>query len=233
LNAFDKDILLFLNGFVGRWPHLDVALVQFQQNNLLNGAPFLAAIWYLWFYPGPDDNLRMRRKLWTTLCATVAGIVAARLLAHILPFRLRPFVNPELHLLIPDKIPPTGLATWSAFPSDHGLVWFALATGIWWAHRTLGAVALLYASFLGIGRVYWGAHNPTDILAGGAIGIGLVALLSLESLQTALYRPAMRLQQTNLGFFYLCAFVATYEMANMFTEVRTLAQLAGNMLRLL
>lgn len=45
MNAFDPDILLFLNRYAGRWHDFDVLLNQFQENNLLNGALFFAIIW--------------------------------------------------------------------------------------------------------------------------------------------------------------------------------------------
>jgi len=235
MNSFDKEILLFLNGFVGRWPHLDLILVQFQQNDLLKGAAFIALFWYLWFSPAADQNAKLQRqeKLFGAICAVVVGIVVARAMADLLPFRPRPFTNPDLHLSVPGDVPPTLLATWSAFPSDHAVVWFALAVGIYLADKALGVLTFGYACFLGIGRVYMGAHHPTDILAGGGIGAGLSILFCSSRINPLLYAVVETTQRLRPGWFYACLFLATYEIANLFDEVRLLAAMAWRMTKML
>ncbi|HSB95739.1 MAG TPA: phosphatase PAP2 family protein [Spongiibacteraceae bacterium] len=235
MNFFDKSILLFLNGFVGRWPHLDLILVQFQQNDLLKGAIFIALFWYLWFSPAVDANanLQRRQKLFGAICAVVVGILVARSMADLLPFRLRPLANPDLHLSMPGDVPPTLLATWSAFPSDHAVVWFALAVAICLVHRTLGALTFGYACFLGIGRVYMGVHHPTDIIVGGGIGAGLTVLFCNSRLNARLYAAVENVRQAQPGWFYAGLFLATYEIANLFDEVRLLATMAWRMTKML
>jgi undecaprenyl-diphosphatase len=234
MNSFDKSILLWLNSFVGRWPHLDLILVQFQQNDLLKGAVFIALFWYLWFSPAADKNATLQRqqKLFSAICAVVVGILVARSMADLLPFRPRPLTNPDLHLAMPGDAPPRLLATWSAFPSDHAVVWFALAVGIYLVHRGLGILTFGYACALGIGRVYMGVHHPTDIMAGGAIGAGLTVLFCNSRINRALYSGAEKLQRLRPGWFYAGLFLATYEIANLFDEVRLLATMAWRMTKM-
>jgi len=227
MNVFDRSILLFLNGFADRYPHLDVLLIHIQSDNLLKGAIFLAVIWYLWFRPARDEveRTQTREKLFAALMAMVVGIFVARLLAHLLPFRLRPIANPDLHFLVPGDGSNLGLMSWSAFPSDHAVVWFALSMGIYLVDKAIGRVVFVYALMLGVSRVYIGYHNPTDILGGAALGVGLVYLFCSEA--------AIAWGQRHAGAFYALAFLCTYEISNLFGEVRSVGLLTENALKLL
>jgi len=232
MNAFDRDILLLVNRAAGRWHDFDVLLNQFQENNLLKGAVFFAIIWYLWFRSVRSEReaLEARQKLFATICALTVGIIIARTLADLLPFRARPAFEPELHLQIPPGLEPTNLMTWSSFPSDHAVVWFTLAFGILPLDRKLGVLSCLYALFLSFGRVYTGAHHPTDILAAAAIAAGVTWLSHREPVRTALYSPVARLHLGHPGIFYAGAFLLTYEIANLFDQVRDLGTIAWHFL---
>lgn len=234
MNAFDKNILLFLNSFVDRWPHFDVFILEFQHNAFLKGAVFIALLWYFWVghsnARGNTDEIRA--KIFGTLCALTSGIFLARLLADLLPFRPRPLANPELQLRLPGYR-ASGIIDWSAFPSDHAVVWFALAAGIYSIHRKWGIAALLYAVFLGIGRIYVCYHHPTDVIAGALIGAGLALLFCGTPLRNTLYAPIARYEVQSKGIFYSLGFLITYELANLFNEARGLALLAWQAVRVL
>ena len=79
--------------------------------------------------------------------------------------RARPFVvdSGGVHLF-------SGHAADPGFPSDHATAAFAIATAIFLRHRRWGAVALLAAAVLSVGRVAIGVHYPSDVLAGAALG---------------------------------------------------------------
>lgn len=226
MNLFDKNIILFLNGFVHRWPHVDVVILEFQHNHFLKGAFFIALLWYFWF-ESRDQHIKdeRRAKLFGTLCAVACGIFIARLLANLLPFRPRPLANPELHLRLPG-FRTSDIVDWSAFPSDHAVVWFALAAGIYTVHRRWGIAALLYAAFLSIDRIYVCYHHPTDVIAGALIGAGIVMLFCSQPLRSILYAPIARYELQHAGLFYSVGFLVTYELANLFNEARGLALLA-------
>lgn len=225
MNAFDKSILLFLNGFVDRWPQLEAFIYACEFNPLLKGALFLAALWGLWFSRrGTDADMRRRQEiLFGSICALVIGILVARLAAKLLPFRVRPFLNPELGWHTPAGFDLSGLASWSAFPSDHAVVWFAMVAGIFAVNRFMGVLTVIYALFLALGRIYLGIHHPTDILGGAVIGIGLSALFHSQRVREKLYKPMIVLEQRRQGLFYAGAFLVTYEIANLFDHVRPLA----------
>lgn len=225
MNSFDKGILLLLNSYVGRWPLLDAVVVLWQRNNLLSNAVFLAVICGLWFKVATTkrQQLENRQTVFATFCATLTAIAIARLLAHLLPFRVRPAFAAELDFSVPAHANISGLLSWSAFPSDHAVVWFALATGILLSDRSFGVLAVLCAGLNCLMRVYMGYHSPTDVIGGAVIGCALTWTLARRSVRTALWVPFEGLEVRSPGLFYCAAFLALYEMSNMFDDVRAIA----------
>lgn len=79
---------------------------------------------------------------------------------------------------------PLGPAVGSSFPSAHAVSWAALvatlallASGRWRRAALWGGAILVLA--IGASRVYLGAHHPSDVLAGYALGIGWVGAVAL------------------------------------------------------
>ncbi len=199
--------------------------------NKLGSLPF-RRVQQLGFRPVRSDceTLGVRQNLFATICALTVGIIVARTLADVLPFRTRPAFEPALQLQIPPALQSTNLMAWSSFPSDHAVVWFTLAFGILSIDRKLGVLSCVYALFLGFGRVFTGAHYPTDILAAAAIAAGVTWLFQREPVRAALYSPVARLHLGHPGIFYAGAFLLTYEIANLFDQVRDLGAIAWNAL---
>jgi undecaprenyl-diphosphatase len=81
---------------------------------------------------------------------------------------------------VPDAIlrdaNPTGLS----FPSGHAIFAFAIA-GLLAPYLTRRWTVVVYvlAVMNGIARIYLGAHNPLDIIGGGAVGVALAGLINL------------------------------------------------------
>lgn len=222
MNVFDKTIIQFLNGFVGVSPALDDFLVLTQFNDMLNGGVLVAAIWYLWFsrqdsQPKIDE---VRQKLIASICAMALGVLVARFLAHALPFSLRPLHNPELNLRFPSFINGSQLEGWSSFPSDHAVLWFALAAGIFYVNRIVGCVVLAYVSLLSIARIYACIHNPTDIIAGAAMGVGFSMLFCSARIRELIYIPVAYVEREHSGWFYFFAFLFTCEITYMFNDIK-------------
>ena len=67
-----------------------------------------------------------------------------------------------------------------SFPSGHAIVAFALA-GIVAPYLTRGWRIVAYVAALAVAfsRIYLGAHNPLDVLAGAAAGLLLASVLNL------------------------------------------------------
>lgn len=67
-----------------------------------------------------------------------------------------------------------------SFPSGHSTNSFTIATSLTLRYTdepVLIAGCYTYAVLVALGRVYWGVHYPSDILAGALIGAGSAALI--------------------------------------------------------
>jgi undecaprenyl-diphosphatase len=105
--------------------------------------------------------------------ALSAGLALAigKLISEVVD-RARPFVaDPgSVHLFSRHAADP-------GFPSDHATAAFAIAVAIVLRKRAWGAVALVAAAVLSVGRVAIGVHYPSDVFAGACLGT--VAALAL------------------------------------------------------
>lgn len=168
---WDHAVSLWLNSYAGHTPALDRFVYNLADSALLKGGLFMAFFWWLWFKQ--DEAATQRRQtILTALAGAIIAIGAARVLQLMLPFRERPLHNDALNLRPPSVVNPDTLDGWSSFPSDHAVLFFALAIAIWRLHRTLGVFAFLWSSVaICLPRVFLGYHYATDILAGAVIGI--------------------------------------------------------------
>lgn len=226
MNAFDRELLEWVNQLARRSFPFDVAVTQLATSNLLKGVPFVAALLWMVSARAPEAERRRRREVAVaTLAAAAAAIVAGRLLANALPFRLRPAQNPALALVPPYGDAELLLRGWSAFPSDHAMIFAALATGLLVLSRRLGLAAHLYAlAFIGLPRIYLGLHHPTDVLAGAAVGAAVGWAATRPAVRARLAWPALRWAERHPASFQAAAFVAVLQIATMFSDARRLVQ---------
>ncbi|HMA00684.1 MAG TPA: phosphatase PAP2 family protein [Steroidobacteraceae bacterium] len=223
MNAFDAEILRFLNQFAQHSRVLDLTARALVISSLAKGALLVAAMWWFWFKPG-DTAERNRKVVIATLLSAVAAVIAGRLMALYLPFRVRPIHSPGFGFVLPFGTTEEGLRGWSSFPSDHAMAFFAASTGLWFISRRLGAILSLYvALFVALPRVYLGLHYPSDILAGAFIGVFFGCLANLEPLRTRLSAPALRWADIHPPSFYAFLFFFTEGMLTLFGDERHLA----------
>lgn len=198
---------------------------------LVKGTVLISLLWWIWFRrdDGTADKreamIRDREIVVVAIASGLAALLAGRLLAHYLPFRLRPIYVPQLRGLYPDAAPPELLPrAWSAFPSDHAMLWCAIAAAIFLASRVAGIYALIHTVVLiGLPRIYLGLHYPTDVLAGAAIGIGIACVLNAAPIRKRLAAPVLWLAARLPGVFHALAFLLCFELATQFDEFRVLA----------
>lgn len=225
----DDAMLRWLNSGFGRWPVLDHAMSALIKAPTLKFGLFMVLLVWLWFSPG-SQRLRARQVAIATVLSGLIGLTLARVLALLLPFRDRPFARVELGLVMPPGYAPD-LRTWSAFPSDHAVVAFALATGLWLVSRRMGWVAFVHAALIVcLPRIYMGLHHPTDVLAGALIGVAVTALMCRPAWCQALTRPVLATEVRHPQVFYAGAFLVMIEMITMFDDLRTIAVTAFRML---
>jgi membrane-associated phospholipid phosphatase len=153
------------------------------------------------------------------------------MLAALLPFRLRPLYNPELHLHRAFTLDSNTLETWSSFPSDHAVLFFAIATGVFLVHRRAGVCLFLYTTFfIALPRIFLGFHYPSDLLAGGLFGGALAYSAKWPAFRTLITRPGLRLQERSPGLFYACFFFLTVQTAELYGSLRAALNLAYRVL---
>ncbi|RSS81998.1 phosphatase PAP2 family protein [Streptomyces sp. WAC06614] len=129
---------------------------------------------------------------WAPLGAALALLVNVPLREFVA--RPRPFRRHEgLEVL------GTGPTDFS-FVSDHAALAMALGVGLFVADRRFGLVAIGLALLEGLCRVYTGAHYPTDVIGGFALGTAVVLLLSpaATALLTPLFRAVARSPRARL-----------------------------------
>lgn len=226
VNVFDTSVLSYVNQFSRLSMFFDLGMTEIVSSPLWKGGLLMAMLWWFWFQE-EKQNYLYREQVISTVAAAFIGLICGRVMAFTLPFRIRPLHNPTLNFQIPYGVSQTTLQSWSSFPSDHAVMFFALATGIWLMSRTLGAIAFVYV-LVGIclPRIYLGLHYPTDILAGALIGMGIAWIVNAKEIRRHIARPALFWLDRGPGSFYAFSFLLTFEIASMFDDIRELGRLA-------
>ncbi|MEK9969006.1 MAG: phosphatase PAP2 family protein [Ferrovibrio sp.] len=221
--AWDHAISLWLNQFAGTLPALDRFIYNLADSAMLKGGLFMAFFWWQWFRRD-DVTVQRRQTVLTALAGAIVAIAVARILQLVLPFRERPLHNDALNLVPPTVVNPDTLDGWSSFPSDHAVLFFALALAVWRLHRTLGIVAFLWSSLaICLPRIFLGYHYATDILTGAFIGILVMQATFILLRPRLLAQPLLRWEKAHATSFYCAAFLASLELAVLFQDVRQLA----------
>lgn len=230
VDAFDSSILHFLNQFAQRSWVFDKTMVFLSTDPFVGGGVATSFFWWAWFTRG-RTTADTREHVLSGLATSFASLIAARGLATFLPFRARPYLNPELHFRAPLGTAEyyLDLIHWSSFPSDHAVLYFALATCIFLVSRRIGILAYCHALFvICIPLVYLGEHYPTDIVVGALIGIGFGSLSKVVVLRRLLAREPLRFYSYSKPAFYFCLYLCTFLFATNFDSVRKIAFYALN-----
>ena len=126
--AIDAAISVALNAGVGSSPGFDSLVFQVSQNHLLKCAPPVTAVWFLWWTrQQAADRDRRQAALLMVLAACFLTMGIVRALTRLLPFRLRPIFETELHLVKAAGMWLGNFDRASSMPSDHAGLFFALA----------------------------------------------------------------------------------------------------------
>jgi undecaprenyl-diphosphatase len=224
VNPIDATLVHWLQISVQKSWIADTTIVFVGTSMLLRGSAFAALLWWLWWrYESQRD------RVIAAFTSSILAVIVARVIALIFSFRVRPLFDATLRFRAPFEgagvYRGTELIGWSSFPSDHAALFFALAAGAFFISRRLGMLSGLYATLVVcFPRVYMGIHYPTDILAGAMLGFALGCALQLAPMRRALFEPVVRWSERNAAGFYALAFLATSQMAVMFSELHTVAR---------
>jgi len=223
VNSFDRSVLAFVNQFAQRSRVFDAFVVLIDGENLLKGGSMMALYWWAWFRR--DERQDRREYLLFTMIAGVFSILVARTLAAVLPFRTRPVFDTSLSFRIPYSFNTYWLINWSSFPSDHATLFFCLAAGLWFVSRRLSLIAMAQTFFIiTLPRVYLGIHFPTDVIAGGVLGIAMASTAQLTQLRERVtWYPRAWLQKYP-AWFYGAMFAYSFETAELYASARAVGR---------
>jgi undecaprenyl-diphosphatase len=222
VNSIDH-LIYMINGLSNKYWSFDRLVVIISWNSLFKGGVIIAIYWYLWFFQNGNENIIIRRKtILASFIGTVAGIMITLALGEVLPFRIRPLHNLNLHLYVTDEYRYL-LKEHNSFPSDTATFVGGLVTGVFLVSRKIGLFAISYAIvFVLFPRVFLGLHYPTDIIAGLFIGIIAVLLANIDQVKNYLTSRLLEWSEKNPQAFYGLSFILTYEMASLFEHIRPL-----------
>jgi undecaprenyl-diphosphatase len=219
LEQLDRLFLLYINRPAGHDSLLDSVMFNIADSTILQGGVFIAFYWWLWF----EDSSR-RRDLVTGLMAGIVAVILSRALQVGLPFHARPLHAPDLPVHLPIGVSPGTLNTFSSFPSDHAVLFFALAVPLWQRSRALGMAVMLWTLLIiCLPRVYLGYHWPSDVISGAVIGIVLMLALRPPISATGLPDRVLRFEAAHPAAFYAAFCLVTLELAVMFYDLRHFA----------
>jgi undecaprenyl-diphosphatase len=174
------DLLHALNAYVAARDVVEDPATAFVQWSEVVFVALIATVFLL-------GGRRGARGAVAALAAAALALAVGQVISHLWA-EPRPFVtHPRLvHPLVPHGAD-------ASFPSDHATAAFAIAAAIWLRWRLVGAVALVLAAALAVGRVAVGVHYPDDVVAGAVLGIAAAGALWWEPLRRATDRVADRL----------------------------------------
>jgi undecaprenyl-diphosphatase len=182
----DTNIFLNIDHFAQRTPWLHAPLTTYAAYGILLFAGLLVAGWLVARRKGAA---RMAALVWAALGTLVAVGVNQPLVQ--LFHEARPYTN--LHGILVLAQPSTDFG----FPSDHSTMAGAVTAGLFLVDPLLGSVSLVLALVMAFSRVYIAAHYPYDVLAGLAVGAGVV-LLGYVVVRKPLTQLVARLADTRL-----------------------------------
>jgi membrane-associated phospholipid phosphatase len=217
VNRFDMPILYLINQFAHRSLVFDEMVVLLCNNNFIKGGLVFAIMWYLWFQN--QDDRSKRESLLAGVLASFVGLTVAKILTLVI-IRPRPFNVPSLAIRIPYGMKAVKWEGLNSFPSDHAVLFFALATGIFFASRRAGWLMFIYISaIICLPRVFLGVHYPSDILGGAVIGLFTGWLFHLPAIRNPVTNWAFRWLEEKPGQFYASSFLLTYVICELFDPV--------------
>lgn len=219
LTDIDVAVLLRINSGAASNGVIDRLVYDIASSDMLKGGVFMAVYWWLWF----DRKGAMRHEMVVGVVAGIATAILSRFLQVTLPFHQRPLHTPDIGVKRPLSVDPETLNTFSSFPSDHAMLFFALSVPLWRRALWLGAAAMAWTALvICLPRIYLGYHYPSDVLAGAILGIPCMLLLSVLVVRTGLPERAVTLACRKPAIFYPIAFILCFELAMLFADARRL-----------
>ncbi|OGZ53454.1 MAG: hypothetical protein A3B25_03010 [Candidatus Ryanbacteria bacterium RIFCSPLOWO2_01_FULL_48_26] len=158
MESLNQDTFRLFFAFAHQSPFLDILIVF-----LATYLPFLLIIGFLAFVFSRKDR---RAGFFIFIEGLLAVIISRSIIAESISFfynHPRPFVALDLSPLV--------YISGNSFPSAHAVIFFSVATTLYYFDKRLGGWFFLLAFVNGVSRIVAGVHWPLDILGGIAVGI--------------------------------------------------------------
>lgn len=222
-NALDFPVARFFNQWVRSVWWWDQSIAFLSESHLLKGGVLMALLWWAWFRRG--RSVVARAHIVATLASCALALAVGRAMVHLFAHRPRPLHEPALHLATPYGVAEQALNDLSSFPSDHAVLFFALAAGFFFVDRWSGWLALAYVSVcIALPRLYLGLHYFSDIAVGAAVGVALSVTGNLWLGRGRAAAWTAGWAERAPALFYPAMFLVTYQVADLFVDSRLLAK---------
>ena len=123
----------------------------------------------LWFGSRPGRDRKWKLACGSGYAAAALAYAVAFVIHHVWA-RPRPYMTHHI-------AHPWTSTTDASFPSDHSTVSFAIAFAVVAFDAVAGAVFLVIAAIIAVGRLFIGAHYPSDVLTGLVIGAAAAVVI--------------------------------------------------------
>ena len=117
----------------------------------------------LWFFSRPGGDRKWKLACGSAFASAALAYAVAFTIHHAWD-RPRPY---ETHHISH----PWSSTTDASFPSDHSSVSYAIAVAVLAFDPVAGVIFLLVATTIAVGRLFIGAHYPSDVLVGLVVGL--------------------------------------------------------------
>ena len=123
----------------------------------------------LWFFSRPGGDRKWKLACGSGFAAAALAYLVAFVIHHAWA-RPRPYMTHHISH-------PWSNTTDASFPSDHATVSYAIAFAVLAFDPIAGALFLVVATIIAVGRLFIGAHYPSDVVAGLIIGLLAAAVV--------------------------------------------------------
>lgn len=145
------------------------------------------AVLALWLATAPGEERRWKLAALSGTAAAGGSLLVNQVIGNVIWHRPRPYETHPLVYHLSNSHDPS-------FPSDHASAAFGLAFGIYFIDRRVGRFFIAIAALIAAGRVFVGAHYPTDVLASFVISV-IVAYLIVRFGRPLLDRGVLLLER--------------------------------------
>jgi membrane-associated phospholipid phosphatase len=222
----DRDLLLALNSLAGS----DTLYIwTLATNELVRGFPIFFPLVALWF--SGDCKERRSRMLAGLLAVYLTTMLSFWLQFH-LTIHIRPLLDQKLPLNVVD---PAWATIWDrrgSFPSDTATLFFGLVAIIFLENPLIGLFCFLWTvGMIGLPRVIFGFHYPSDIVAGMILGSGGVLIFNKITFLRMPFERALVWFEGRMYLVHALLFVCLAETSNTFGSVLGAAKYFTQMFR--